>query len=998
MARQDNKRMTRASGGDRHAPRPPRQVRPSLWAFAVLALVLAGAAAWYLRGRPVARADRWMAQARALHSVGDASRAEQAAAAALAIDPSIGEAARIAAENAAIQGEFERALHYVEQAISGDPQSALEASLRVAQIGHHRLYQFAHAERGYRLALEIAPDAVEAHRGLANLLGLCARRHEAIPHVLRLVRLGEAGDLLILLARENGIIHHPDALRRARVAAPKDPNPAVALAWHAAESDRLDEAIDLLRQAIRLQEEHAAAHVALGRYLVDARRYGELAHWNEHLPPTAEAFPETWIVRGRMAEHQNDSPGAVRCYGEAARRAPHAKTANVRLSQLLSEMGDAEIAARFAQHARRLQELTDIQDRALFSNNQGSIDLLLDLVRHYEQVGRLWEAFGWCQLAAEIDAAKPEVRQCFQRLQQKTAELPLQMTVDAANVALHLDLSAYPLPDYDTPLAATSAEGPTSTGKMSFRDDADASGLHFQYFAGVEGTPTRRMFEFSGGGVAVLDYDLDGLADVYFTQGRPWPPESPPGDYRDRLFRNLDATRFTQVDTGVEAQKDGFGQGVTVGDFDADGFPDLYVANIGSNRLYQNNGDGTFSDVTDRAGLTGEAWTTSCVMADLDGDALPDIYDVNYVTGDDVFDRVCTDAQGNPALCMPFDFDGQPDRFWRNDGRGRFIDATAEMLSVDPNGKGLGAAVWDADGTGRLSLLVANDTTPNFFFTPQEDAEGRLLLQEQALPRGLAFNGEGKAEGCMGIAVGDVNDDGSPDVLITNFYNESNTLYLSQRAGGYGDRTRAMGMHDPSIETLGFGTQFLDVNLDGRLEAFVANGHIDDLRRQGRPYKMPAQLFRLDSQRFVPVAAEELGSYFQQSWLGRGVARIDWNRDGREDLVVGHLGDPSSLLTNTTPECGGFLAIRLVGVASNRDAIGTTVEAHCGDRVITRQLIAGDGYQASNERRLVIGTGSVEKVDQLIVRWPSGTIQQFENVAASNEITLIEGREIAPSL
>lgn len=1002
-----SKGSRRSPAGDRpapspHASQPQRPIRPALLVLAVLALGIAGGALWYFEGRSSVRAERWLSEARSLQAAGDPVGAEKAAAAALEMDPSRSEAVAIAAHSAAIRGELERALSYAERAAAADPPAALEAALRIAQIGHHQRFQFGSAERGYRLALRVAPESVEAHRGLANLLGMCARRQEAIPHVLRLIGLGQAGDLLILLAREDGVIHAPDALRQARLAAPEDPNPAIALAWHALEADRTGEAIELLGEAIRLDTDHAAAHVALGRCLADASRFDELGQWSAHLPATAEEFPETWVVRARLAEHQGDAQGAVRCYGEAARRAPQAKAANVRLSQLLAEMGEEAIAERFAEHARRLQELTDLQDRALFSSNQSSIGVLLDLVRRYERVGRVWEAYGWSQLAMEVDAANPEVRQTFARLRRETEGLPLRMTVDAANVALDLELSKYPLPTYDAPAGTTAtglvtSAGAASAGPLSFQDDAAEVGLRFEYFTGVEGTPTRRMFEFSGGGVAVLDFDLDGLADIYFTQGRPWPPDSPPGGYRDRLFRNIDAVRFEQTDIGVDAASDGFGQGVTIGDYDADGFPDIYVANIGRNRLYRNNGDGTFTDVTDRAGLSGEAWTTSCVIADLDGDTLPDIYDVNYVTGDDVFDRVCADADGHPAMCMPFDFDGQSDRFWRNDGQGGFIEATAEMLSVDPNGKGLGAAVWDADGSGRLSLLVANDTTPNFFFTPDADADGQIVLQEQALLRGLAFNGEGKAEGSMGIALGDVNDDSSPDILITNFYNESDTVYLSEPAGGYGDRTRAMGMHAHSLDTLGFGTQFLDVDLDGRLEVFVANGHIDDLRRHGRPYKMPAQLFRLDAQRFVPVTAAEVGPYFQQSWLGRSVARLDWNRDGREDLVVGHLGDPSSLLTNTSPEAGGFLALRLVGVASNRDAIGATVEVRCGSRVIIRQLTAGDGYQASNERRLVIGVGRADKIDQLTVRWPSGTVQQFEDLAASQEFTLVEGRALPPS-
>jgi hypothetical protein len=259
---------------------------------------------------------------------------------------------------------------------------------------------------------------------------------------------------------------------------------------------------------------------------------------------------------------------------------------------------------------------------------------------------------------------------------------------------------------------------------------------------------------------------------------------------------------------------------------------------------------------------------------------------------------------------------------------------------------------------------------------------------------GLALNGDGKAEGCMGIALGDVNEDGRIDPLITNFLNESNTLYVSDGAGVYADRTRAMGLYPPSIDVLGFGTQFLDANLDGQLELFVANGHVDDLRHQGHPYQMPPQLFRRSGKQFVEVPAAKLGPYFQRPWLGRAVARLDWNRDGREDLVVGHLHEPSSLLTNTTGPGGRSLTIRLVGVASNRDAIGTTVQAEMRDRQIIRQLTTGDGYQASNARQLVLGTGEAPQIDRLTVRWPSGMEQQFEDVAVPGEVLIVEGQPL----
>ncbi|HIB63631.1 MAG TPA: VCBS repeat-containing protein, partial [Phycisphaerales bacterium] len=339
----------------------------------------------------------------------------------------------------------------------------------------------------------------------------------------------------------------------------------------------------------------------------------------------------------------------------------------------------------------------------------------------------------------------------------------------------------------------------------------------------------------------------------------------------------------------------GFGQGVTIGDYNSDGFPDVYVANIGGNTLWRNNGDGTFTNVTDTANLKSDEWTTSCVMADLNQDGLCDIYDVNYLTGSDIFDRVCKHANGSPALCMPFDFDGQPDRLWINQGNGQFHDATKELLSTVPNGKGLGIAVWDATGNGELSWVVANDTTPNFFFSPEKSPNDVVTFRERGILSGLAYNSDGKAEGSMGIALGDANQDGLTDLLMTNFLNESNTLYLGSPNEYFTDATRDYNLEDSSIPVLGFGTQFVDLDLDGVEELFVSNGHIDDLRKYGKPYRMRPQVLLSTEGKFTSLDGDNLGEYFQSEWLGRSVARLDWNRDGRDDLIVGHLDTPTAL-------------------------------------------------------------------------------------------------------
>ncbi|HVX30476.1 MAG TPA: VCBS repeat-containing protein, partial [Nitrolancea sp.] len=467
----------------------------------------------------------------------------------------------------------------------------------------------------------------------------------------------------------------------------------------------------------------------------------------------------------------------------------------------------------------------------VFARDHSDTNPMLELVESYEAVGRLWEAYGWCRFAARLDRANQRSVPILARLERKVRNLPLKLTADSANLALAIDLSGYPLPEFRNsawvPPQAVAEQVPEST--PAFRNDARAAGLRFRYFNGTEGSPQHRMFEFTGGGIGALDFDLDGYTDLYFTQGRPWPPDGPSSQFTDHLYRNLDGRRFVEVTQTARIAEDGFGQGVSVGDFDADGFADIFVGNIGGNQLWRNNGDGTFSDATSAAGITGDDWTTSCALVDLDGDGLSDIYAVSYVTGEDAYDRVCRHNDGAPKLCMPFDFHGQRDRVWRNDGNGEFREVADELLSVPPDGMGLGIAVWDAHGHGQLSVLVANDTTPNFFFVPERTEKGRFRLRECGVATGLALNGEGKATGCMGIALGDVNGDAESDVHITNFYAESNTLYLSRSGGFFDDQTRAMGLYEPSLNMLGFGTQFLDADLDGRLELFVANGHVDDL-------------------------------------------------------------------------------------------------------------------------------------------------------------------------
>jgi hypothetical protein len=310
-----------------------------------------------------------------------------------------------------------------------------------------------------------------------------------------------------------------------------------------------------------------------------------------------------------------------------------------------------------------------------------------------------------------------------------------------------------------------------------------------------------------------------------------------------------------------------------------------------------------------------------------------------------------------------------------------------------PNGKGQGIVAADFDGSRRLSLFVSNDTTQNFYFVNQTGNKGgSIRFEDQALLAGLAVNGEGVTQASMGIAAGDGDEDGRIDLFVTNFFGDYNTYYQLQPNGLFSDQTRQKNLRDSGFDLLGFGTQFLDADLDGDLDLVIANGHVDQTAATGDPDVMPAQyLSNLGKGRFGEDHSADRGEYFREKHFGRGLARLDWNRDGREDFCVIHLEAPVALLTNTTPETGTFLTIRLVGTASDRDAIGTVAILKANGRVLTRQLTAGDGYQTCNEKLLTFGLGRFAGDVSLTIRWTSGTEQTFQNVSINQNMLVIEG-------
>jgi hypothetical protein len=529
-----------------------------------------------------------------------------------------------------------------------------------------------------------------------------------------------------------------------------------------------------------------------------------------------------------------------------------------------------------------------------------------------------------------------------------------------------------------------------SSSLPRFVDDAALTGLNFIHENG--GKTTGRLIPplTSCGGVGLLDIDNDGWLDVYIVQGGQFPPDASSARMGDRLYRNLGGGRFEDITkrSGIAAMKPGYGHGVAVGDYDNDGYADLFVTRWRSYALYRNRGDGTFQDVTTEAGLGGDRdWPTSAAFADLDQDGDLDLYVCHYLKWDQNDPRSCTDPN-DPTIykCSPIDFEALPDHLFRND-KGHFVDVTREAGIADRDGRGLGVIAADLDDDGDVDLFVANDMTANYLFLN----ESGMRFVESALPAGVAGNASGRYQAGMGVACGDLDGDGRADLAVTNFYDESTTFFRNLSHGLFGDHSASIGLAAPSRYLLGFGIAFLDADNDGWLDVLTVNGHVHDGRPQ-YPWKMPTQVYHNEGgarPRLKEISAQA-GEPFAALRIGRGLAIGDLDNDGRLDALVLAQNDPLIYLHNTT-SAGHFLTLKLEGVVSNRDAVGARVKVQSGGRTLVAEHTGGGSYQSASDSSLHFGLGSATTVDWVEVQWPSGRVDRYVELKADTGYILREG-------
>jgi enediyne biosynthesis protein E4 len=518
------------------------------------------------------------------------------------------------------------------------------------------------------------------------------------------------------------------------------------------------------------------------------------------------------------------------------------------------------------------------------------------------------------------------------------------------------------------------------------------AGIQFQHNSGAYGG--KLLPETLGSGCAFLDYDRDGWQDILLINGMDWP-----GHKRQRstlkLYRNNRDGSFTDVTHKAGLDLEMYGMGVAVGDYNNDGFPDILVTCVGQNRLFKNTGNGTFVDVTQSSGLGGrQALSTSALWFDFDRDGLLDLFVCNYVKWSPEHDVFCSLDGKHKSYCTPEAYRGETCWLFHNRGDGTFEDVTASSGIFDSSSKSLGVAMLDYDHDSWPDLLVANDTQPNKLYRNAHNG----TFKDVAVEAGIAFSMDGKARAGMGVDAADFENSGTAGAAITNFDNEMIGLYRALGNGTYEDIATAAGVGLPSKVTLGFGCFFLDANLDGWLDLIAVNGHIDDTVRNIRGnvgYAQPPQLFlNAGKDKFRDVSAE-VGDDFRRPKVGRGLAYGDFDRDGDLDILITTNAGPAFLYRND--QLGGNRSIRfnLIGSKSNRDAIGATVRVEHEGTSQSRLVKSGSSYLSQSELPVTFGVGKRDRIDRVVIEWPSGRTEEYKNLAVGRGYECVEGKGVS---
>jgi enediyne biosynthesis protein E4 len=532
---------------------------------------------------------------------------------------------------------------------------------------------------------------------------------------------------------------------------------------------------------------------------------------------------------------------------------------------------------------------------------------------------------------------------------------------------------------------------------VSFTDITTASKVDFKHEASP--TSNKYLIETMGGGVALFDYDNDERLDIFFVNGAwigdPMPSDKKPdksdSKYWNRLYHQKPDGTFADVTeaaglTGM--QQNIYTMGIAVGDFDNDGFEDIYVTGYGGNILYHNNGDGTFTDITTRAGVAAGGWSSSAGFFDYDNDGKLDLFVGRYVDWNFQNNRYCGQKRpGGRAYCHPDNFKGVTNVLYRNNGDGTFRDVSEKAGVANPDGKTLGVSFADFDGDGWIDIYVANDSVPCFLYRNNRDG----TLTDVSLPAGAALNEDGKTFAGMGTDFSDFDNDGWPDIIVTDLSNERYMLFRNNRDGTFTDLTTRSGLGNETLAYSGWSTRFFDFDNDGWKDLFVAQGHVMDTIQataSNLRYLQPPLMLRNREGRFTKVNA---GSIFQSEWAGRGAAFGDIDNDGDIDIVVANVNQKAYLLRNDGGNRRAWLGIKTTGERSNRDGLGCRVKVVSDSGMAQHYTVnTAVGYQSASDKRLIIGLDENQSARLVEIHWPGGAVQKLESVKSRQMLKVNE--------
>ncbi len=894
--------------------------------------------------------DQEIAAAESLEQNGKLAQAAASLQQILLTDPDDVEVLFRLASVEAAQGKLGDAVALLESIPEDHPEAGLPA-LGQAADWCMKLKRYDDAEAKYQKVVARNPGFVVAHRQLAFLYNRQGRRHEAASHLRTLCRLGDIrqDELHALMILTNAIFDDPHDLpdtAGGRLYLPIGP---AATARMLSTANRHEQAVAALDDFVRSGRATPSIVALYGRLASEAQDEERFLWWLGKTDQQVREFSDYWAALGIFLLGQHRYEEAVRSLAEAIDRDPTDLLSMRRINQALLALGKNDEADRWLEQFGVIREIT------LASNEIGKSDMpnpesFTVIADGLEKLHRPLEAITWRLFGAfRRQAGQEELKKLND---QRMALLRAKDAFPNQSKRLcGLAITNYPLAEIDIPERSSAPARRTDIASLdppSFTNIAPALGLDHTYQIATEPQRSRfALFQSLGGGVAVLDYDLDGFVDLYLAQGASDPPEMM--GRQSNVFYRLQGDHLVDVTKPTGTSEYRYSVGVTTGDWNQDGFADLVVANIGNKVLLINNGDGTFRRHEFDGDPNNEVLPSSVAMGDLSGDGLPDLFAIHYVEDKTMMDRPEVDAQGIIQIISPLKFNPGIDRIAVNDGTGGLA---TEQVSDSKNAPstGLGVVIADWDGKPGNEVFVGNDIRPNHLWARSPDGGHWVDIAPLS---GCALGHGGAPTASMGIAVADFDRSGTLDMHIANFYLEPVSLFMNQ-GGMFEDRCIQYKLHRDSTSVLGFGCQAIDYNNDGLADLAVTNGHIEE--SPGEPLQQPPQFFVNSGAQFRLTDVVDPSGYWHDQYLGRSMARLDINRDGQSDLLITHIGSPSALLLNQTESENHWLTFQLVGTDSERDAIGARVEVRAGEQTWTNWLVAGDGYLCRNEAAIPLRT------------------------------------------